>query len=425
MEEINYADYKKSRLFYILESAFEYFVTIFATGAALTALMSEMEISASLQGIINSIASLVCVFQALSVFAVKKTYPCKYWVSILFLVNECLFALMFFVPNLSVSYSLRVGIFITIYVLAQAIAKFTTPSRLGWLTSIVEDSHRGVFAANNEIVSLISGVFVSQAAGMLLDYYKAKGDMQTVFIIFGITIFALSATHVILLFQIKEPEPMVSNSKKSFKEVINTVFKTKELRRVIAINILFFIGDVPLYFSTFYMVNVMGLSYTYLAVTGMLYSFFRAFVSRGLGRLADKRSWPYMLKICSAVMAIGYFVYAFASIKVVVFLYPVFILCQAFYFGGSNSGRMNICFDYIEKDDRRYILGIKDTIGGIAAFLFTLVASFFVERVNNAGNMIFGVEIFPQRIIFVSAAIIHLVLTFFVLPKFEKRNANS
>ena len=427
MNENEAHNYRRSRMLVIIEAAVEYFISLCVTSTFLTAILNEMEISASLQGIIGAITSLACSVQLIAVFSIKRTYPCKRWVSILNLVNQLLFAVLYCIPMIEISKEIKIISFIGILLVAYACQHYLTPSRVNWQMALVEDNKRGIFTANKEIISLIGGMIFSQGAGILLDHFKEKGDMQTCFIIFGITVTVLSILHLIIMLFTKEPEPDHVIPPKNFKEILGAVFGNADLRRVIAFDALFAISTVSLHYSSVYLTQTFGCSYTYITAIAILHSCFRALVSRFLGRLADKKSWAYMLRICMLVLAVGFIVYTICSPQNAFYLYPVFSLCYAFSLGGSNAGRNNLCLDYVSHEDRRYVLGIQHAISGVLAFVATLGASALVEHVEQNGNRLFGISVYPQQILFAASAVMLLILAFGFLPFLKKpdRVANT
>lgn len=416
----------RGRIFYIIEAALEYFISLCVTSTFLTALLNEMQVSTAHQGIISSIASLACCIQLVAVFGVKKSYPCKRWVSILNLVNQLLFCLLYLIPLTSFRQELKIVLFVGMLFSAYFCQHYLTPSRTQWHMENVDDNKRGIFTANKEIVSLVGGMIFSQCAGIMLDHFKAKGDTRTCFVIFAVTIALLSLLHLISMIGIHEIKPTREIPKKTFGEILRTVFGNKQLRLVLLFDALFAISLVPGHFSTVYLTRTMGFSYTYITLIGIFHSAFRAIVSRFLGRYADKRSWTAMLKLCLLVSAGGYVVFAFcAPGSFGWLLYPIYSLAYAFSMGGTNSARINLCLDYVSHEDRRYILGVKNAFSGIVDFCVTLLVSLAVEAIESNGNMIFGFHIYPQQLLFFANALLLLSLTFFFLPKLKKKKSQT
>ena len=103
------------------------------------------------------------------------------------------------------------------------------------------------------------------------------------------------------------------------------------------------------------------------------------------------------------------------------FLYPVYMLCHSFAMGGTNSARTNLCLDYVSHEDRRYVLGVKNAFAGVADFGVTLLVSLFVDMIEQNGNKIFGMTIYPQQVFFLFNTLLLLALTFLFLPHLKKK----
>lgn len=408
---------RTGRLLVIIEAAVEYFIHLCVTSTFLTAILNDMDVTASLQGIIGAIASLTCSVQLISVFWVKKTYPCKRWVSLLNLLSQLLFVILYIIPMTSLSSVIRVSLFMVLLFAAYACQYYLTPSRVSWQMSLVSDNQRGSFTAKKEIVSLIGGMLFSQGAGIMLDYFKAKGDMRTCFTVFAVTITVLSLLHLFIMLWTHEPEPQVQAPSKSFSQIIDIVFRNPDVRRTVIFEVLFMAGNVSLNFQSVYATRTLGLSYTYITAIAILHSLFRAVVSPFLGRIADRRSWAYMLRICLAVLIIGYVAYTLCTPENALWVYPIFMICYGFSLGGTNAAKTNLCLDYVAKEDRRYVLGIQSALGGISGFLLTLLASLLVDNIEKNGNTLLGFSVYPQQILFAVSAAVLLLLVLFFLPK--------
>ncbi|MBQ8388001.1 MAG: MFS transporter [Clostridia bacterium] len=421
--------YKKGRLFIIAEAAVEYFISLCITSTLLTALLNEMNVDPALHGIVGSITSLACISQLFSVFWVKKSYPAKRWICILNLINQLMFLVLYCIPFVNISSGAKLAIFIGVLLSAYLFQHYLTPSRTQWHMSLVEDSRRGVFTAKKEIISLVGGMIFSQTAGILIDYFKAKGDMRNCFIIFASTIAVLALIHFYLMLSIKEPKPELQPKKKSFSEIMTLIFGNKKLRSVLVFDALMAVSSVSITFLSVYAMvneknpNTLGFSATFMATIGIIHALFRAAVSIPLGKYADKRSWVSLLRLCLSVMTVGHFCLVFCTPELGVgttVLYIVFYLCYAFSIAGTNSSLTNLCFDYVEHEDRRYILGVKNSISGIIAFITSLAWGAIVSYIQGQNNTIFGITVYPQQLLSLISAVITLTLVVFVLPTLKK-----
>ena len=415
--------YRRGRAFVIAEATVEYFIHLCVTTTFLTAILTEMQVSTALQGVIGAIASLACSVQLVSVFAVRKTYPCKRWVSILNLFSQLMFVLLYCIPLTNLTQEIRVTAFIIMLLMAYGFQHYLTPSRINWQMSLVADDHRGRFTAKKEIFSLVGGMIFSQGAGMMVDYFKAKGDMRNCFIIFAITVTVLSFLHLYLMLATEEPHPEKQVAPKPFKEIIQVVFGKPQLRLVILFDSLFMVATVSLHYYTIYMTGTMGFKYGHLTLVAIFHAAFRAFVSPFLGRFADKHSWVSCLRLCMLVLTIGFIVFIFCSPQNAMVIYPIFSLCYAFSLGGTNAGKTNLCLDYVKHEDRRYILGVQHAISGIISFIATLGAAVLVEYIETAKP--FGTNVYSQQILFGISAVMLILMNIFLMPKLKRDNKND
>ena len=78
-------------------------------------------------------------------------------------------------------------------------------------------------------------------------------------------------------------------------------------------------------------------------------------------------------------------------------------------------------FDYVAREDRRYILGVKATVSGLIGFASSLLAAVVVEKIEQNGNLLFGRTIYPQQLLFFITAVMLAALVIFFLPRLQKK----
>ncbi len=208
---------RRSQTFYIIQSAVEYFISILVGTSYLATLTTSIGISDSLTGILSSIITLGCVFQLFSVFLKGKRV--KTTVITLSIINQLLFMLLYVIPLVGGEGQGKVILFVTVLLLAYLLLYCAYPLQVGWLMSLCEDWKRGIFTAKKEIVSLLSGMVFSFAAGKVIDYYKALGDLHTAFLICAVGIFVLMLLNTLLLALCVEPETTDGENGKKKREL--------------------------------------------------------------------------------------------------------------------------------------------------------------------------------------------------------------
>lgn len=170
---------KRNRILYIIEAALEYFVSLAVSGAYLAYLTTAIGMSDALTGVLTSFVSLGCGFQILAVFLrgdVKRN------VVTLHLINETAFTLLYVTPFFPISQTAKTVIFTVLLLVGFGLNNVANPSKTDWYMQSVDPSKRGVYTANKEIVSLISGMLFSLVLGYIIDGFRAAGNEYGAFI---------------------------------------------------------------------------------------------------------------------------------------------------------------------------------------------------------------------------------------------------
>ena len=433
---------KKNRFAYIIEAALEYFIDILIKGTFLTAILINIGVSDSVAGIITSLASLGFVAQFFSVLFINPKGHVKRMCTVMHFINQLMFVVLYLIPYISVPTYVKVAVFAVMYLGGNLLHYTAFPFKLDWMMSYVDDDKRGDFTANKEIVSLLGGMAFSFLMGCMIDHFKAIGNEEVGFILSGITIFVLCLLHLVSLVIIKDPENYNKADynkveKRSIKSIFKITILDKKMNKVILLDVIWHIatGVSTAYFAT-YAQRSMGLAIVTITVITAMQSFVRVLVSKFFGRMADKYSWAKMLQVSFLIGALSFLIYAFATpencftlsvfgmnIKLNAFHIGYYIL-HGIYCAGSNSGIMNITFDYVKHEDRRYALGIKSAIGGVAAFIATTATAPFVSMVQANGNKLFGFNVYAQQVLAFTSAVIFILLVVYIRKVILKLKKN-
>ena len=415
--------YSTSRVLYIIEAAVEYFIAILVGTTYLAKLCSNIGISDSTTGILTSFISLGFGFQFFALFI-----PCrngsKRLVTLLAVVNQAAFCFLYLVPVFDISKNAKTAIFIILLLLAEIVKNLACPIQSTWLVNLIDDNKRGVFTAKKEIVSLISGMFVSLFMGRVIDSFEEKGDLNTAFILGGITLFVLVAIHTTLLLLIKERPiemPTGFNAKTQFKQALTN-------KNLLAIIPLFVIYNMAAYSTTpfygTYQINDLKFSMTFVAVLSIMYAIVRALVSIPMGKLADKYSFATMLNLCYAISAAAYCVNIFTNPSNGKVMYTIYYCLTAISMAGINSAASNLVYDYVPRSLRTGAFAVKNTFAGFAGFFTTLAFSPLLAHIQANGNSFLGIEnVYGQQVLSAIGAFLKIMCIVYlnlVVKKLEK-----
>ncbi|MBQ8283516.1 MAG: MFS transporter [Clostridia bacterium] len=416
--------YKTSRFLYILEAAFEYFISILVGGAYLAKVSAEIGLSDGLTGILTSFVSLGCGFQIIAIFLANKT-PVKRWVTLLHSLNQLFFALIYLVPFIQISKTGKTVLFILFLLAGHIINNVVNSPKLNWFMSLVDDRQRGRFTANKEILSLLGGMIFSFVVGAIIDHFETLGDVNNAFIFCGFGVLGLTILHTLTLLFSKE-KPIEKKEKVSIKQQLKELLKDRDLFKVILISVFWNISHyvaTPFYGS--YQIGALGFSMSFVAILSALYAVFRSLFSRPMGKYADKYSFAKMLNICFIIMVVAFAINTFTVPANGKIFYTAYYILYAIGMAGINSGEMNLIYDCVDREKRVGALALKSTLSGFAGFFTTLLVSPLVDKIQANGNTFLGLNVYAQQVVSALAMILTLALLIYlntVVRKVQRKN---
>ena len=116
-------EYAFSRILYVIEAALEYFIALGISFTYLPVLGKGIGLSDGLIAIVESFVSLGCGFQIFAIFLVKKKRV-KPTVTIMHIISQVFFALIWFVPLFRFSKQAKIVLFIVLLISAHIIHNF-------------------------------------------------------------------------------------------------------------------------------------------------------------------------------------------------------------------------------------------------------------------------------------------------------------
>lgn len=415
--------YKTSRILYILEAAFEYFISMFVAGAYLAKITASLGMTDSLTGIVSSFVSLGCGFQMIAIFLANKR-PVKRWVTILHSVNQLAFALIYVVPFIQLSKTVKIILFILFLLAGHIINNIVNSPKINWFMSLVDDRKRGSFTANKEVVSLMGGMIFSFTMGSVIDHFELVGNLKGAFVVCGFTIFTLMLLHSATLIFSKE-KAAEEKEKIPTKALLGELIRDKNLFKVILISVLWNVvhySATPFYGS--YQIKELGFTMTFVSILSVAYAIVRSIFSKPMGKFADKYSFAKMLNICFCIMLVAFGLNIFTVPENGKVFYTIYYMLFAVAMAGINSAVINLIYDYVDKEKRTGALALKSTLAGFAGFLMTLIVSPLVAYIQENGNTFLGMHVYAQQVTSAIAFILMIVTLIYLNTVVKKIKAN-
>lgn len=394
---MNKDPYKVSRFMYILEAAFDYYLSVMVTGAYLARLTTQIGISDALTGIIASLGAFASCFQVLAIFLFSNRRV-KKPLSMLYPVARLGSLMLYAVPFLPASVRTKTVLFMGLLFIGQLLTNAINAPKINWFMSLVDDKKRGNFTASKEIVTLLGYMVFSLVMGNAVDRLTEAGREEESFLLCAAVVFTLTTLHTLTLLISREKPPKEKDALPLGRLLRELVRDTRVLK-VVLVSVLWTVAThVTMPFESTYRIKELGFSMTFISAVTMASSFVRILVSKPLGRYADRHSFTAMLNFC--------FVAALASFLVGALMVPengapMYILNAALYavgMAGVNSGNINLIYEHVTPEQRVCALAFKNAVVGLTGFLTTIVTGYLVDAIQKNGNRFLGIPAYAQQV---------------------------
>lgn len=402
----------RAKQMYIWQAAFEHLIALLVSGSFFATLTKELGFSDSVTGILSSVISLGCLFQLLSLLI--RCRRTKKMVIAMSIANQLLFAALYAVPFLCKDSAAKAVAFIGIILLAYLLYNIAHPKKIAWLMSFVEDSSRGIFTANKEIISLLCGMAFSFLMGNLMDHYAGRGDTKVVLLLSAGVILLISILHTATMLFVPQRDVSVTEPQ-NIRDSVAGVARSKKVLTVAAVFILYKVAHhiaTPFYGS--YQINELGFSLVYTAFLSTVGSIARILFSRMWGKYADRHSFAQAMEKCLGVLILAYLCIVFTTPQTGKVTFLLYCILNGIAMGGINNAMINLVFDNTPPKKRSDALAICQSAAGLFGFLTTLAVSPVVAHIQQNNNQLFGKTVYAQQLLSLIATALAVMTVIFI-----------
>ena len=381
--------------------------------------------SQALIGILSSFVSLGYVFQIFALLLAGKRRV-KRTVTVLHMINQLAFALLYLVPFVPVPDTLKHVFFILFLLAGYILSNFIGAPKLSWYMTFVSANERGRFTAKKEIWSLMGGMVFSYIVSFVIDHFEATGQINNAFIVSAIAIFLLAVVHTLVLIYTPDIEIPGSEKKEPLFTTLKKVFANKRIWKVLVVQIIYnIISCTVLGFFGAYTTSSLenfglGLSMTFISIVSAVGAVVRSLASRPMGRFADKYSFKTSTAFCYSLFAVALIAAAFMTPKYGMVFYTVYVVIQSVAMAGMNSGIINLLYEEVEPEQRMSAYAVQQFVAGFVGFLSTFPAAAFVASVQatETGTLL---GLYAQQWLCIWGALLAVVLVLYVTFVLKKK----
>ena len=420
---------KITRIAYILEAGFEYFISIFVTSTMLGYILDSFGFSDAAQGIISTAATFTCAAQIFfSMFLAGRRV--KRLITILHIVNQLCFVILYMLPIFNIPTGAKSIILLVLLFAGNIIGNGLTPAKSTWLMSSVDPAHRGSFTAVKEMISLAGGIAVSLIFGAVADNFRDSNGMPTTpyYIICTAALFLMTVIHTVTLI-VSSEKPLPTVNQASFGKTLSRMVKNPTILKISCVPLLWYAATgISVSFHASYLREELSFTFTTIAIITTVGAICRIIFSPLLGKIADKHSFAVAMIISFLAVAIG-FLFMFFTAPATRWLYLVYMSLYSFAMAGINSGIFNLVFVYVAPEERTTAFSFNSALGGIVGFFAALISGNALEKIQAAGGIsLFGFNLYAQQILSLISFAVIVILIIYIktviipLPQIDVNN---
>ena len=421
MKDFNSLEYKRSRGAYMAQCTVEYFVALLVTDAFLAKLLTSIGISDSLVGIISSFISLAFVIQLMSIFLVRSKVSTKNMVLFFDTISIFFFMFIYVIPFIPVSQTAKT-VLIVISIIMAYVGKYLIYSiYFKWANSFVSPDKRAEYSAIKEIISLLSGMVFTIAAGYVIDKFEGIGNINGGFLFIACATLLLNICNFICIAMIKKEEEPIAEEGASLSDVVKHTLLNKGFRNIVILTVLW---DCARYFTIGFLgvfkTNDLLISVFAVQVLNMVANGCRALLSVPFGRYSDKKTFAKGFELALIIAAASFLSIVFTN-KSTWYLIVVYTILYNISVAGTNQNSFNITYSYVESKYITQAMAFKNSIGGLCGFGASLLAGKILSFVQSNGNMLFGIQVYGQQILGGISFVLTVIAIIFLRKVVEKQ----
>ncbi len=377
------------------------------SGAFLVGFAKFLGANDQITGIIAAVPVLAGIITAVSPIVFEKMQNRKLITCLFCFIGRLLLGTMIFIPFIKVSYTAQISLLISIFLVANLFLSFTMPASQTWILGITPEKIRGEYFGRRESVVLGVVTFITLLMGQVLDRFDNMGHQFTGFLVMYVFVIITALINFILFSSMKEPENQLSGQHISFKNIILLPLRNKKYMLIALVMIIWNIGfQLAAPFTSVYMVSSLGLGYGYITGMVVLASVTSVITVRFWGKLADSKSWLYLLKHMMVLQILCFIIWFFINTKTEFILLPIAHILSGAAISGINISINNIQYNFAPIENKTVYMGFSSAVNGLFGFSGTLVGSYFIKFAESFNNSILGFTIRNIQLIFLVAAVV-------------------
>ncbi len=405
--DLNEKEMARSRYLSIYEGGTARSILTLTSGSFLVGFANYLGASNQILGIVSAIPVFAGIVTVFSPLMFERMVNRKFITILFCLIGRLMLGTMIVIPFIDIPNSLQIVLLIGMFLVANLFLASIMPSATTWLLKITPESIRGTYYGRREAIVLGAVTIVTLVMGQVLDKFDRAGYQLGGFVILYIFVIIITLVNFIVFSGMKEPPNEILKTDISVINIFRIPLKNK---KYVTISILMAVWNFGYQFAfpftSVYMVSTLKLGYGLITIMAVLASLASVISVYFWGRLADRKSWLYLMNLMIFIQITSFFIWFFINKSTVAILLPIAHILGGAAIGGINISLNNLQYSFSPPDNKTVFLGFSSAVNGVIGFIGTLAGSYFLTVSEKFEFTAWKLSVGSMQMIFLIAGII-------------------
>ncbi len=327
-------------------------------------------------------------------------------------------------PSFVTDPTVKMLLFVFIVFAANIINALFSSGYSVWQVKFIPDEVRADYFSMNQLVTAFIGCGAALLSGTVADMLSGSAYENTIIVLFRFAAYALGILDVVVLSQPKEYPYSKSEDLPRLRHIITKPFTHKKFAITMAIVFVWtFCINAPQSTLNYYLINDVGVTYTFIYVINMFYPFFLLFFLPLWNRFLRAKGWFTTFAIGGILLCPTNLMYSCVTAATYTWLLPTLRLIQHFIGVGCNVAYANMAYINLPEEDQTNYIAFHTLVVNIASFLGMMLGTSFVAAYPDIVVTVLGLEFTNVQLLFwlealgeLSVGIAVLLLTPVITP---------
>lgn len=304
------------------------------------------------------------------------------------------------VPVLVKDPGLRIVCFVAVIFLANLVSALMGGGFAIWHLNFIPNEIRAEFFLKQSTISNFVGIGISLVSGIVADMLASSPYADAIIIAFRYISYFLALVEVAVLALPKEYPYPKSQSRPRLRDIVTMPLSSRPfMLTMLVIFMHTFFTNVPASFINYYLLNNVGVQYTFIYGINMIYPFALMILQPVGRRLINRYGWFKVLAVAQLIHASTWAAYACVTRANYLWLYPAVRIFQHVIGVGANTAYSNVAYVNLPPSDQTNYLSFSQLTTNLAAFLGMMMGTGLVALIGEHTLVLSGMHFTSVQIL--------------------------